>query len=278
MGAAHRADLATTLARAVRSSRVIAVAGLPGVGKSLIVGEAAVSAADAGRRVHFLRWDSARLAFNADPYRRRYPEVADVTHPVIRRAAGVWARAAIGRWWDSTSADDVLLAEVPLFGNRFLELATSEADEIETHLCDALCRFIVVVPSVEVRHSVSLARARDYSAPKSANDRHSAAPDLVQAQWAELVDAAGRLGLATADPNHYDPEVYWRVYQRILRHRHAERLYVDCLMTPSRRRPLGEGRNDVVPTVDEVHQTLALIERMPAQAVVEQVEGWATRI
>jgi hypothetical protein len=277
MGRAHRSDPVNTLTQAVRSTRILAVAGLPGVGKSLLVREAATLADGAGRRVHFLRWDSARLAFNADPYPNLYPEIADVTHPVIRRAAGVWARAAIGRWWDRTTAKDVLLAEVPLFGNRFLELATSEADEIEALLCSPLCRFLVVVPSMEVRQLVSRARERDYSAPKSADERNSAAPDLVEAQWAELVDAAGRLGMATADPTRYDPEVYWRVYQRILRHRHCERLSVDCLVAPSGR-PLADRPHDVVPTAAEVHQVLALVERMPAEAVVEQVEGWATRI
>ena len=75
--------------RALACRRVIFFAGLPGTGKSLLVHQLVHLASGAGRQVHLLQWDVARPVFEASPAGRRYPLADGVTHPVIRRAAGL---------------------------------------------------------------------------------------------------------------------------------------------------------------------------------------------
>ena len=77
-------------------------AGLPGTGKSLLVQQLTQLAASAGRRVHLLQWDVARPPFEASAAGRRYPVVDGVTHPVIRKAVGLWARRAVVAWDEAT--------------------------------------------------------------------------------------------------------------------------------------------------------------------------------
>src|SRR5262249_56897857 len=84
--------------RALGRRRMVFFAGLPGTGKSLLVHQLVHLAAAAGRRVHLLQWDVARPRFEATAAGRRYPLVDGVTHPVIRRAAGRWARQALVAW------------------------------------------------------------------------------------------------------------------------------------------------------------------------------------
>ena len=78
----------------------IMVEGLPGVGKSLYIRELALAAHAAGRAVHLLQWDVARPAFELPGIIARYPERDGVTHAVIRKAVGQWAREAVVQWGD----------------------------------------------------------------------------------------------------------------------------------------------------------------------------------
>ena len=84
--------------RALAGRRVIFFAGLPGTGKSLLVHQLVHLASGAGRQVHLLQWDVARPVFEASPAGRRYPLADGVTHPVIRRAAGLWVRDVLVEW------------------------------------------------------------------------------------------------------------------------------------------------------------------------------------
>ena len=87
---ALHATFAATLASADR----VFFAGLPGVGKSLLLQQMALMAADEGRRVTLLQWDVARQPFESP----RYPLVDGATHPLVIRAAGVWLRGALVQW------------------------------------------------------------------------------------------------------------------------------------------------------------------------------------
>ena len=78
--------------RLALNARIAVFCGIPGSGKSLILGQLARLAHDAGRPVHLLQWDVARLAFETPTVLARFPEVDGVTHAVIRRAASMWAR------------------------------------------------------------------------------------------------------------------------------------------------------------------------------------------
>jgi hypothetical protein len=276
-GGGHDADPDATLGAAIRASRMVCIAGLPGVGKSLILERAVGLASQQGRRVHLLRWDGARLGFETEPYSERYPEVDDVTHPIIRRAVGVWARAAVGRWCDTAAAEDVLLAETPLLGNRFLELTTREDDGVEAFLGSQATRFIVIVPSTRVREFATRGRERDFATPRTVNEQMSAAPSVIVAQWTELIEAAHRLGVSVNDTTRwYDPDTYWGVYRRILCSRHCERLSIDTILNPSADALVA--RREILPTADEVDATVGLVERTRVSDVIEQVIDWPAHI
>ena len=108
------------LAEAIRGlaqQRMVFFAGLPGTGKSLLVHQLTHLAASAGRSVHLLQWDVARPAFEASAAGRRYPLADGVTHPVIRKAAGLWARRALVAW-DARHPDPrhLLVGETPFVG------------------------------------------------------------------------------------------------------------------------------------------------------------------
>ena len=87
--------LFTTLAQ---SKRMVFMAGLPGVGKSLLIQQLALVAAQQGRQVHLIQWDVSRRAFEIPEIMARYPEIDGVTDPMIRKGVGIWARTAVKRW------------------------------------------------------------------------------------------------------------------------------------------------------------------------------------
>src|SRR5262249_20421413 len=158
--------------RALGRRRMVFFAGLPGTGKSLLVHQLAHLALDAGRRVHLLQWDVARPVFEASPAGRRYPLVDGVTHAVVRRAAGVWARRAIFEW-NARHADPahLLIGETPFVGNRFVELARRVDDAAESLLGDPSCRFAIAVPSREVRQFLEAERERRAAHPLHPRER-----------------------------------------------------------------------------------------------------------
>src|SRR4051812_13196676 len=111
--------------------RCVFFAGLPGVGKSLLLQQLSLIATSAGRRVSLLQWDVARGPFERPEILARYPETDGVTHAVIRKAAGLWARGAVAAWdRDHPDAADMLVGEVPLIGNRLIELVQQQADTV----------------------------------------------------------------------------------------------------------------------------------------------------
>jgi hypothetical protein len=210
--------------------RMVFLAGLPGTGKSLLVHQLAHVAAARGRRVQLLQWDVARPVFEATPAGRRYPVVDGVTHAVIRRAAGLWVRRAVVDW-SARHPADVLIGETPFVGGRFVELARRVDDEAEPLLAAASCRFAIAVPSVEVRRFLEVQRERRASAPLHPREREDAPPPVLRALWKELVEVGHRLGLPSASGHgDYDPQVYRRVYERVLRYRHVDVVPLDTVL------------------------------------------------
>ncbi len=80
----QNSDLYQLFARLSADKRIIIVAGLPGVGKSLLVQQLALIAHATGRTVHLLQWDVSRMAFETPDVIAKYPEIDGVTHPAIR--------------------------------------------------------------------------------------------------------------------------------------------------------------------------------------------------
>jgi hypothetical protein len=220
------------LARLARTARMVFVAGLPGTGKSLVIHQLAHLAADAGRIIHLLQWDVARPVFEASGAGQRYPMVDGVTQPMIRKAAGLWARRAVVAWNRRCPATEpLLIGETPLVGARLIELARRMDDEAEPLLTDAGCRFVIPMPSVEVRRHVEAERERRASASRHAREREDAPPHVLRELWREMLVTARALGVAVGrEDAAYDPVVYRRVYEAVLRHRAPEVLPLETIL------------------------------------------------
>jgi hypothetical protein len=260
--------LFAVLATLAREARLVFFAGLPGTGKSLLIREFAHLAHARGRVVHLLQWDVARPVFEACRAGRRHPQVAGVTHGVIRLAVGRWARAAVARWHDHHGSDALLVGETPFIGHRLIDLARPQPDDAEALLASPATRFVVPVPSTALREHLEGERARRMRAPLHPREREDAPPAVLRALWRELA----------GDERPYDPAVYQHVYLRLLTRRHAFPLSLDTRLPVA-----GTSAYDVrVPTTDllaepdEAARHIADVEaRYAGPADVQRaIDGW----
>lgn len=216
-----------------REARMVFFAGLPGTGKSLLIHQLAHLAHARGRLVHLLQWDVARPAFEASAPGLRYPQERGVTHGIIRIAVGRWARSALVRWHtEHLGLADVLIGETPFVGNRLIELCRQENDEAEAVLSDASTRFVIPVPSRDLRAHLETERARRARAPLHDREREDAPPEVLRDLWRQLIGVARTLGVGDAaasagDDAPYDPALYRAVYERLLVYRHIQVLALD---------------------------------------------------
>lgn len=269
-------DLYETLVEPARARRCVFVTGLPGVGKSLVVQQLALIAAELGREVHLLQWDVARLAFDRPEILARYPEVNGVTHAAIRAAVGLWARGAVGRW-DREHPDPrhLLLGETPLIGDRLSELARPLADEVEPLLASARTLFLIPAPSRTVREHVEQARSRDVTNPRHERDTASAAPHLVRAGWDELARVAAQLGVPAAPADGYDERVYTETYRAVLRRRHSAVLQIAAtLELRDSAHTVPHGAHELIPSSKEVARAMATITKRPLAEVERSAQRW----
>jgi hypothetical protein len=267
------------LARLAREARLVFFAGLPGTGKSLLIRELTHLAHAGGRRIHLLQWDVARPAFEASEAGRRYPPVDGITHGLIRLAVGRWARLAVARWHaEHPGPVPLLIGETPFIGHRFIDLARPAADAAEPLLAAPSTRFVIPVPSRELRGHLEAERARRAESPVHPREREDAPPHVLRTLWTEVAAAAVALGLAGSTGTAYDPDVYRRVYERLLAHRHVEPLSVDTRLPVAgvSAYDIRVPAPDLVPTSDETARFIAEAERSHPDAAAVQVaiEGW----
>lgn len=245
---AEGSPLFAALDALARTARLVFFAGLPGTGKSLLIHQLAHLAHARGRAIHLLQWDVARPVFEASRAGRRHPQVHGVTHGVIRLAVGRWAREMVARWHARhPGLDHLLIGETPLIGHRLAALARRTSDDAEAVLAADTTRFVIPVPSRELRAHLEAERERRAREPRHAREREDAPPAVLRALWRELFEVAGKLAIADARGDvPYDPEIYRRVYERLLVHRHATAL------TMSARLPAGQisAYDFTAPTVD----------------------------
>ena len=227
--------LYAALQELAQQKRMIFISGLPGVGKSLLIQQLALIAHEHGRHIHLLQWITARTPFETPENLRRYPENEGVTHPVIRKAVGLWARPALHAWHEAhPEPEHLLIGELPLIGSRLIELAQPQNDPAETLLRDEQTAFVVPVPSWEVREVIEKARARTLADPQHEQEKMDAAPNVLRALWEEVNGIARMMGLTKANPQtKYNPYIYGGVYQALLQHRHAQLLLIDQVLRPT---------------------------------------------
>jgi hypothetical protein len=280
------------LAEAIRDlarQRMVFFAGLPGTGKSLLVHQLTHLAASAGRSAHLLQWDVARPAFEASAAGRRYPLADGVTHPVIRKAAGLWARRAVVDWVERyPDPRHLLIGETPFVGNRFVELARQLDDAAEALLTGPSCRFVIAVPSREVRRFLEAERERRAASPLHAREREDAPPHVLRALWRDLYDIATGMGIAKPEPGRgpsagadgppYDPAVYQRVYEAVLRHRHVQALALSTIL-PTETLSVYDfavAPPDLAPTETEADELIRHVERRypDAAALQREIARW----
>ena len=274
------------LSRLERRSRIVAVCGIPGTGKSLVVGQLARLAHSEGRPVHLLQWDVARLAFESPWALEQFPEVDGITHPFIRRCCGMWARKAVYEWQRRHVNDDcILIIEAPLVGARFIELALAQKTVAEPTFTAPYTRFVVVVPSVRVRREIERARRRTAAAPVHASERADAAPHVMSGLWEEVLHAASELDLGRGRNRRYAPDLYRRVFRYVLRHRRAETLKIDELLPTGERsvhelgfwaKRLHLGRSEAEEILHQIYSRVSDPDELAAQMdeLARQVSEW----
>ena len=265
--------------RSLAARRLVFFAGLPGTGKSLLVHQLAHLAAGVGRSVHLLQWDVARPVFEASPAGQRYPLTDGVTHPAIRKAAGLWVRAAVAAWDERCSGPEhMLIGETPFVGGRFIELARRAEDQAEALLTSASCRFVLPVPSRDVRRVIEAERERRSASPLHPRELEDAPPTVLRDTWRDLAAVAGRLGIGGAPSDEYAPVVYRRVYEAILRHRHLEIVDLEVILPTGALSvyDFATALPNLVPTGDEAATFIANAERRypDREALDRDIEGW----
>jgi len=275
-----RSDFETALASIAHAHRMVFVSGLPGVGKSLFIRELARVAHAMGRNVHLLQWDVVRPAFESRAILARYPERDGATHPVLRKAVGRWVRQAVIRWQrEHGSSSDILIGEVPLIGNRLVELAQVHVDEAEPLLAGPQTLFVTPVPSAPVRAAIERARERTSANPVNPRESADAASNILRELWLDTRRRAVELGAAAppteAEPP-FDPEAYAAVYRHLLRRRRAITLRMDVELEQSASvYDLAVEVNDMIPTAVEAAGIITRLERDQTTAEIEaDVARW----
>jgi len=263
------------LAERIRSlalRRMVFFAGLPGTGKSLLVHQLTHVARASGRSVHLLQWDVARPVFEASHAGRRYPVADGVTHPVIRKAAGHWVRQAIAKWSDGHPArEHLLVGETPFVGHRLIELAHRLDDRAEPLLTDCSCKFVIAVPSAEVRHFLEAERERRAADPLHPREREDAPPSVLRELWRDLTRVARQMGISVpgaagrddTDMPPYAPDVYQRVYEGILRYRNVDVVHLDVIL-PTRQLSVYDFADPptlLIPSEAEINECIRAVER-----------------
>lgn len=264
-----------------REARLVFFAGLPGTGKSLLIRELAHLAHARGRSIHLLQWDVARPVFEASEAGRRYPQVDGITHGLIRLAVGRWARAAVARWHAAhPGSEHVLIGETPFIGHRFIDLARPQRDTAEPLLAAPSTRFVIPVPSRELRAHLERERARRARAPLHPREREDAPPEVLRALWGEVADVADALGIAARGSGEpaYDPAIYRRVYTRLLTHRRVAALEIDTRLPAASVSPydFGIAATDLLPMSAETSRFIREAETShPSPADIQRaIDGW----
>ncbi len=275
-----------TLQCLVDTRKMVFLAGLPGTGKSLLLQQLAILAHGRGRTPHLLQWDVCRLPFlTNDRVKEHYHEEDGITHAGVRKAVGLWSRRAVGHWAEAHRDDrDILIGEVPIIGNRLVELVRREKDPVERLLSDGeSAYFAIPTPSLRVRRIIEAQRKERSVSPLHEREKGDAQPDIMYALWEDLRAVALRFGLLdeagkACGTGAYDPDLYFDTYSALLKRRPAGRIDLDMLLSTEGRSvyDLTAGQRDLVPSAREVEAAIREMEDRYARpgALAQAVEHW----
>lgn len=254
------------MAKAAETRRMIFFTGLPAAGKSLFLRQQTMLAAQAGRRIHFLRWDIALGAFQTEVLLAKYPETENVTHPLIRKAAGLWSRKAISRWHtDYPESHELLIGEFPISGNRFVELVQVRDDEVESLLAGDSAIYFVPVPTNEVRRKLVAIRQASIRNPRHSDETRDAPMETLQNVWKETRSLALRLGcvgeVKGTNQTEYDSTIYRYFFEHLLQHRNCQVLTVEGVYSGvGSAHDIDVEVREILASVDEVAKFVAVLE------------------
>jgi hypothetical protein len=273
-------QLFRTFQRTASEKRLIFFAGLPGTGKSLFLKQMSLMAAQGGRTVHLLQYDVARPPFETAENMLKYPEIDGFTHAAIRMAVGMWARSAVMSWHQQfPDPAHLLVGEVPLVGNRLVELAQQHGDEAEALLQEEGTVFLLPVPSLKIRGIIESAREESMSQPRHEREKQDAPPNVLRALWRQVAQIGYQLGVIAQEPSGevaYDPELYAAVYRHLLRHRRFQILSVDTVLRPSDSAyDLKIAGTELSADADEVDRIMGQLEgRYDVKSMSKTVANW----
>ncbi len=262
----------------VQSKRMIFVTGIPGVGKSLLTQQMILIANEAGRKVHLLRYNFARQPFETEGNITKYPEIDGITDPAIRKAVGLWARGAIKSWHEAhPEPNQLLIGELPLIGNRLIELVEPLDDEAEPLLQSKQTLFVAPVPSWEVREVIETTRARTLADPQHEQEKLDAPPNVLRKMWRAINRVAREIGLTkTSSQTPYNPYIYGGVFEALLQHRPSKLLLIDQILRPSQSvYELDVLAGRLQPSADEAKAVMARVENSyTPKELAELVQNW----
>ena len=267
-----------TFKELAESQRIVFITGLPGVGKSLLIQQLILIAKQAKREVHLLQWDVSRKAFETPDVIAKYPEIDGVTDPAIRKAVGLWARKAVADWNEAhPDPSHILIGELPLIGNRLIELAEVHEDPAEDLLQSSKVRYVIPVPSWEVREVIEQSREKTISNPTHEKEKLDAPPNVLQALWQEVNSLARDIGITKARPDSpYNPYIYGGVYEALLQHRHVTPVLVNVVLKPAASVYETEVElNELAASASEVEQLIGEVESTyTREELIDAVNNW----
>ncbi len=226
-----------------------------------------------------MRWDTGLAAFQTEDILGKYPDVSDGTHPLIRRAAGLWGRRALARWLEETTdPNDMIVGEIPIIGNRFSEFVQARPDQVEQALASEETTFIYPVPTKNLRANLEAIRRSTFANPRHPDEARDAPPSTMEQAWRLTCVKAAELGLISEADIHspYEEMIYVRFFEHLLQHRNAIRIGVDTIFSNAgSAHDLDANVLELSASSDEVKCAIAEVETtFSAEEAAREVENW----
>ena len=257
----------------IKTSDLIILSGLPGVGKSLYIHEIIRIAGDQGRKLNLIQWDVARKAFETPFILTHFPMGAGTVHNGLKLIAGEWLMEILKDWNSNKSSEEILLIEAPLVGHRFVELVHKQQnDHLEALLSSEKTKVVVPIPTKEVRQKIEENRKKQVD--EDAKVWSGAKPSVMYMLWKMICEIANEFGM---DINldgipPYSPGIYEYVYSIILKHRNFEPLIVnEVFKVPDTDESFFHSHESIVCSSEDANQYAEKILKMYEEEEIDTI-------